>query len=146
MAFALTAIFVASKLEDEFLSAADIAAGASDDAAAAKTLAAAIFAAEPILLAGVRFDLRVAHPHRPLAALCDDLAEVLTKEQQHGLKRKGLEGLDNLVCVSKRSISSHPGSPTRRCSRPRPPSPSAPCATRSNRSNCPSLWKRSICG
>ncbi|KAJ1454140.1 hypothetical protein M885DRAFT_618383 [Pelagophyceae sp. CCMP2097] len=74
MEFALCCIFVAGKLEDEFLSATDIAAAASDGSDAASQLEAAIFRAEPLLLAGVRFDLRVAHAHRPLAALVDAAA------------------------------------------------------------------------
>ncbi|KAH8051246.1 hypothetical protein JL722_10947 [Aureococcus anophagefferens] len=63
MALALCAIFVAGKLEDEFVAAADLAAAVSPDDAAATALAAAVAAAEPAFLAGVRFDLR--KPKRP---------------------------------------------------------------------------------
>ena len=74
MTLALCAIFVAGKLEDEFVAAADLAAAVSPDDAAATALAAAVAAAEPAFLAGVRFDLRVAHPHRPLKSLFDACA------------------------------------------------------------------------
>ena len=74
MTLALCAIFVAGKLEDEFVAAADLAAAVSPDDAAATALAAAVAAAEPAFLAGVRFDLRVAHPHRSLKSLFDACA------------------------------------------------------------------------
>ncbi|KAJ8611433.1 hypothetical protein CTAYLR_009016 [Chrysophaeum taylorii] len=69
----LCAVFCASKLEDEFVSAADVARSYSgEDVARQKNLEKEIMDVEPTLLAGVDYDLRLAHPHRPLRALLDE--------------------------------------------------------------------------
>lgn len=69
----LCALFLASKIEDEFTSAAELArtnAGLDNDAKALK-LENDIFHHEVMLLAASNFDIRIAHPHRYFLALAD---------------------------------------------------------------------------
>ena len=68
----LCCLFLASKIEDEFSSALELArTNAGLDDAKAKVLETAIFDHEVILLAGCNFDIRIAHPHRFFLALAD---------------------------------------------------------------------------
>ena len=73
MTVALAAIFLASKVEDEFLGVADLAHAVADGPKA-DALAGEVMALEMDLLVGCHFDLRVAHPHRPARALFRRLA------------------------------------------------------------------------
>eukprot|EP00633_Aureoumbra_lagunensis_P008153 CAMPEP_0197322014 /NCGR_PEP_ID=MMETSP0891-20130614/67627_1 /TAXON_ID=44058 ORGANISM="Aureoumbra lagunensis, Strain CCMP1510" /NCGR_SAMPLE_ID=MMETSP0891 /ASSEMBLY_ACC=CAM_ASM_000534 /LENGTH=211 /DNA_ID=CAMNT_0042814187 /DNA_START=142 /DNA_END=777 /DNA_ORIENTATION=+ len=68
----LSALFSASKLEDEFADAAELArVYAADDEARAESLTTAIRAFEIDLLQGCNFDLRIAHPDRYFLALAE---------------------------------------------------------------------------
>ena len=106
MTYALCAIFVASKLEDEFVGVGDLAAAVSEgkDSARVAALAEEVSRAEPVLLAGVRFDLRVAHPHRPLRALFDACAAAAAGDGAdpaalEAARQAALDGCDALLAT-----------------------------------------------
>lgn len=85
----LCAIFCASKIEDEFVSVTDAAKShLGDDLSKLETIEKDIMDAEPLLLAGVNYDLRLPQPHR--------LLDAFLSPGDDAIKRRAREVLDQV--------------------------------------------------